>query len=82
MTFPHKIQMVVGILVILTLSVFVLINREVTEVDFLFGTFVVSRALLFLSFFFSGALVGWVAHSILKRRGRSRREKFDRETDA
>jgi len=71
-----------GTLLLLILSVFVLINRDPTEADFLFGTVEVSRALLFLGFFFSGLLVGWIGHSIVKRRRRSSKAQPDQEDEA
>ncbi|MDF1859107.1 MAG: LapA family protein [Verrucomicrobiales bacterium] len=75
MTIPHKIQLVIGVVLVLLLSVFVLINHQSTEVNFIFGTFVVSRALLVLIFFGAGVLVGWLANSVLRRRRRRGKER-------
>ena len=74
MTMPHKIQATSGAVVLLLLLVFLFLNRQTTEVVFIFGTFVVSRALLVLTFFGAGMLVGWVAHSILMRKKRVEKE--------
>ncbi|MDF1824106.1 MAG: LapA family protein [Verrucomicrobiales bacterium] len=82
MTIRHKIETVLGLSLILILLVFVLINRETTEADFLFGTVEVSRALLFLGFFFSGLTVGWVAHSFMRRRKRRNKSQPDQEEEA
>jgi uncharacterized integral membrane protein len=74
MTIPHKIQLVIGVVLVLLLSVFVLINHQSTEVNFIFGTFVVSRALLVLIFFGAGIVVGWLANSVMRRRRRRGKE--------
>lgn len=75
MTIPHKIQLVIGVVLVLLLSVFVLINHQSTEVNFIFGTFVVSRALLVLIFFAAGIVVGWLANSVMRRRKRRGKQR-------
>lgn len=75
MTIPHKIQIGAGVLLVLLLSVFVLINHQSTEVNFIFGTFVVSRALLVLIFFGAGIVVGWIANSIVRRKRRRGKDR-------
>lgn len=71
MTISHKISLGVGATVLGLLAVFVVINREPTEVNFIVGTFVVSRALLVLGFFAAGFLTGWLTHSVFRIRRRS-----------
>lgn len=71
MTISHKISLGVGVTVLGLLAAFVVINREPTEVNFIVGTFVVSRALLVLGFFAAGFLTGWLTHSVFRIRRRS-----------
>lgn len=74
MTTSHKVSLGVGATLLCLLAAFLLTNRQPTEVNFLVGTFVVSRALLVLGFFAAGFLAGWLAHSLfLFRRRPSRR---------
>lgn len=68
MTFSHKISLGVGIVIVLLLSVFLMLNRQPTEVNFIVGTFAVSRAFLVLGFFAAGVLTGWLSHSIFRLR--------------
>lgn len=68
MTISHKVSLGVGIAILCLLAVFLLLNRQPTEVNFIFGSFVVSRALLVLGFFAAGFLAGWLSHSIFKFR--------------
>lgn len=80
MTTSHKISLGVGLALVGLLAVFLVINRETTEVNFIVGTFVVSRALLVLGFFAAGFLTGWLAHSLFKFRRQSAR-KSSSESD-
>ena len=67
MTTLHKFQSAVAILILALGVAFVVLNREPTVVNFLFGTLLISRAWLVIGFFAAGLVVGWLAHSILTR---------------
>ena len=73
MTTPHKIQSAAAVVILAIGVAFVLLNRDPAEVNFLFGTFSVSRAWLVIGFFAAGILVGWVSHSLVIHVTRSRK---------
>lgn len=65
MTTPHKIQSVAALAIVAVGVTFILLNQDPAEVNFLFGTFSVSRAWLVIGFFAAGLLVGWLTHSLI-----------------
>lgn len=75
MTTPHKVQFSAAIVMLALVIVFVILNRDTTEVNFLFGEFTVSRAWLVLGFSGSGFIVGWLAHSLLAHLNRARKSR-------
>ncbi len=73
MTTPHKFQTAAALVIGAVGVIFVWLNREPVEVNFLFGTFSVSRAWLVIGFFAAGLLVGWFSHSLVIHINRSRK---------
>jgi len=60
-------KVVVLIIALACMGVFVLQNLAVVQVRFLFWQLEASRALLYLSLFLLGALVGWIGGSLQQR---------------
>ncbi len=67
MRFTFVLGLVIGILVV----IFIIQNTEIVEINFLFWTISISRALVVLMVFIIGILVG----AILKSMGERRKEK-------
>jgi len=63
MKFTFVLGLVIGILVV----IFILQNTEIVEIDFLFWTISISRALVVLMVFIIGILVGAILKSIGER---------------
>jgi lipopolysaccharide assembly protein A len=66
----NRMHVKIGILVFMTALavVFVMQNLEAVEIRFLFWSFALSRALLVLIVLATGALAGWLASALWRRR--------------
>jgi uncharacterized integral membrane protein len=77
----HKVKLVVIALLFLGLALFILQNREIIELRFLFWDFESRRAYMLISVFAGGFVCGWIFATVNQLQQRSR-EDLDRHHDA
>jgi uncharacterized integral membrane protein len=59
-----NLKIVIAAGVLLLMSIFVLQNMEVVQVDFLIWSLEASRVIIYLTIFLIGASVGWLGKSM------------------
>lgn len=68
MKFKTKFKIVIAAIIVALLVTFLVLNRQQVDVDLIFATVAMSRAVLVLGIFLIGFLLGWIAHSLFKFR--------------
>ena len=71
LTTKNKVQLGIVALILILFVIFILLNREIVEVNFIFAKIEVSRAVMLLGTFAIGVSTGW----LLKAWSGSRKKK-------
>lgn len=63
-----KPKLIVGLLLLVLVTVFMLQNTEVVTINFLFWDFALSRSLMILAVFAAGLVAGWFLKNMYRIR--------------